>query len=273
MEKVLGLFLAAASVAVIISTSGILDSPEPEKWPLPEMVAFEKRVLRSLPMAHSGGHQTCICTMASSQEFVDLYAASWLKNVQSQWGGPGEGPVYVIAAKGVTTPPGMERIEFDIEDQLGWASDHYKHQHQKLHVWGLPCSRALYMDLDTRAVGPLRKIFQACTAPFCAIPDFGQGRHPWGFPIFNGGVMLVTPDLSVKVAAERYFEMAPQTRFVEQTWLNQALGLRAVQLLSPIYNAQQGCQMLPARVLSQVIICHCTQGKEKQDCMSSLQGY
>lgn len=250
-----------AFVSLVGLALTVTRSDPPPRWPLAEMTTFEKRVMAATPH----GNTTCVCTLVSSIAYSDLYLLPWLRSVQKQW----DGDVYVLAAHTVDTPADVHRVSFDADDTLPWASESYKHQHHKSKVWDLPCDRVLYMDLDTRAMQPLHHVFDACHSAFCAVPD-AQGLHKTGFPIFNGGVWVATPDKLTFLAAERYFKAAPETRFVEQTWLNEALGFRAVQLLSPIYNAQRGCEDVPPRLLHTVIICHCTFGKEKEACMSSL---
>ena len=70
---------------------------------------------------------------------------------------------------------------------------------------------------------------------------------------------------------QSYFMLAEPTKFVEQDWLNSALGFTHTVLLPPIYNVQRGCRDLPDGLAEYVKVCHCTgNGQTKITCMKTI---
>lgn len=211
----------------------------------------------SLVNPEGTGRRQCVATLLTSARYTETLFPIWLEAVR----GPGgfAGPVYVIARAGVMLAPPDSVTVLTVKEE---AHD----QFLKHHMWSLPCSKVVYLDVDVYSQAPLRRIFDVCTAPICASLDLqnNAGRQS-GY--FNCGVLALTPNKSVADVMRALFARnSPPPRFAEQDILNAALAdSDVVQILPRTYNFLHGST--DERALA--AINHCTFDQDKQQCMQT----
>eukprot|EP00055_Hartaetosiga_balthica_P012805 m.63423 g.63423 ORF g.63423 m.63423 type:complete len:349 (+) comp8068_c0_seq1:237-1283(+) len=219
-------------------------------------------------------NNVCVASAIFTEKYLELLPY-WLNSLRHSGF---DGPVFILTKEAIATQLGkFPKVTWVMltsgESHHSWSTQ-YKDQFLKYHLWDLPCKQVAYFDSDMVFVGPVVDVFDLCaSATFCAVPDIGQSLL-YERTMFNGGMMVLRPTLERSQALWEYFSHAEKSKFMEQDWLNAALGSGRTLYLPPIYNTLNGCKKVPQWEKSDIRVCHCASSKfsvdDKIRCLSEV---